>query len=205
MIVFSKDSESFGLTALVMIILIITSISYQITCLGNVLTLKSGKKVEGQIIEKTDEYIKIDFSGIPLTYYMDQIENIGPSRSKLKDALDENSTGAKLIKIYNSHLEAIYRGNWPEIKKFLSAGRIRELEQISHQTGGLMGILRILRDISPRNIKNIKENISFDRVTLTGIGQNINGELVETSINFTNKYGQWKIGAVISQRIDLVE
>ena len=38
--------------------------------------LKSGKTVEGKLIEKTDKYIKIDFQGVPLTYFFDEIESI---------------------------------------------------------------------------------------------------------------------------------
>ncbi|MFA7115273.1 MAG: hypothetical protein WC214_07445, partial [Candidatus Omnitrophota bacterium] len=38
--------------------------------------LKSGENIQNKIIEKTDKYIKIDFSGIPLTYYWDDIESI---------------------------------------------------------------------------------------------------------------------------------
>ena len=38
--------------------------------------LKSGKQVEGMIIEKADDYIKIDISGTPVTYDIDEIERI---------------------------------------------------------------------------------------------------------------------------------
>ena len=38
--------------------------------------LKSGKTVEGKLIEKTDKYIKMDFQGVPLTYFLDEIESI---------------------------------------------------------------------------------------------------------------------------------
>ena len=38
--------------------------------------LKSGKTIEGKIIEKTGEYIKIDFYGVALTYWFDEIESI---------------------------------------------------------------------------------------------------------------------------------
>ncbi len=37
------------------------------------IVLKSGKTVEGKLIEKTDEYIKIDFQGVPLTYFKEEI------------------------------------------------------------------------------------------------------------------------------------
>lgn len=38
--------------------------------------LKSGKTVEGKLIEKTDKYIKIDFAGVPLTYFFDEITSV---------------------------------------------------------------------------------------------------------------------------------
>ena len=38
--------------------------------------LKSGKSVEGKLLEKTGKYIKIDFQGVPLTYFFDEIESI---------------------------------------------------------------------------------------------------------------------------------
>ncbi len=40
------------------------------------LTLKSGKIVEGKIVEKSDNFIKIEIEGIPLTYYLDQLDLI---------------------------------------------------------------------------------------------------------------------------------
>lgn len=40
------------------------------------LLLKSGKTVEGKIIEKNDKCVKVDISGLPVTYYLDQIESI---------------------------------------------------------------------------------------------------------------------------------
>ncbi|MDP2922181.1 MAG: caspase family protein [Candidatus Omnitrophota bacterium] len=46
------------------------------TVLAETIALKSGAEVEGKIIEKTDTYIKIDFQGVILTYFTDEIENI---------------------------------------------------------------------------------------------------------------------------------
>ncbi|MBN2121193.1 MAG: hypothetical protein JW734_09110 [Candidatus Omnitrophica bacterium] len=45
--------------------------------------LKSGKSVEGELLERTDEYIKIDFSGVKLTYWMDEVERIQLSDGKV--------------------------------------------------------------------------------------------------------------------------
>ncbi|MFA5271475.1 MAG: transglutaminase domain-containing protein [Candidatus Omnitrophota bacterium] len=49
--------------------------------------LKSGKIVEGKIIEKTKEYIKLDVEGVTLTYYSDQI-----AKDNLEDPSSQNSS-----------------------------------------------------------------------------------------------------------------
>ena len=62
--------------------------------------LKSGKKIEGKIIERTEEYLKVDFQGVPLTYYLGEIENVDgekvvlPSRANnhIQDAISEEQT-----------------------------------------------------------------------------------------------------------------
>jgi len=43
---------------------------------GEVVTFKSGKTIEGRIVEKTEKYVKIDIFGVPVTYYFDDIESI---------------------------------------------------------------------------------------------------------------------------------
>ncbi len=40
------------------------------------ITLKSGRKIEGQIIEKSDEWVKVDTNGVKLTYFLDEVDNI---------------------------------------------------------------------------------------------------------------------------------
>ncbi len=38
--------------------------------------LKSGRVIEGRITEQTDDYIRVDFRGVSITYYLDEIESI---------------------------------------------------------------------------------------------------------------------------------
>ena len=45
-------------------------------CLADTIILKSGKTVEGKIVERTDTSIKVDIGGVALTYWMDQIQTI---------------------------------------------------------------------------------------------------------------------------------
>lgn len=56
--------------------LFLISLSFLSFVFAETIVLKSGKKVEGKKIEQTDDYIRIDFYGVPLTYYFDEIESI---------------------------------------------------------------------------------------------------------------------------------
>ena len=38
--------------------------------------LKSGQKVEGKIVEQTDKYVKLEFQGVELIFYSDEISSI---------------------------------------------------------------------------------------------------------------------------------
>ena len=51
--------------------LFLSSLSY-----ADTIILKSGKTIEGEIIEKTDEYIKLEFDGMPVTYFLDDVDSI---------------------------------------------------------------------------------------------------------------------------------
>lgn len=45
-------------------------------CFAETIKLKSGKTVEGKIIEQTDKYIRTELYGIMITFYLDDIESI---------------------------------------------------------------------------------------------------------------------------------
>lgn len=47
-----------------------------VSIFAETVVLKSGKTVEGKLIEKTDKYVKIDFQGVPVTYFVDEIEKV---------------------------------------------------------------------------------------------------------------------------------
>jgi len=46
------------------------------TAFADTVYLKNGRSVSGEIIERTDEYIKLDFDGTSLTYWTDEIETV---------------------------------------------------------------------------------------------------------------------------------
>jgi len=67
---------------------------------NEVLILKNGLKVEGKIIERTDEYIKINFQGSEIRYYMDEIEFIEKTIPAIivKDEKEKQKLKQKLMK-----------------------------------------------------------------------------------------------------------
>lgn len=58
------------------ILVLIICLYFPVLTFAETIVLKSGKTVEGKLIEKTDKYIKIDFDGVPLTYFLDEVETI---------------------------------------------------------------------------------------------------------------------------------
>ena len=70
--------------------------------------LKSGQKLEGKIIEKTDKYVKMDMGvGVPITYYTDEIASISVVNppSEIKSG-NENQVQNAGVSQYISDLES---------------------------------------------------------------------------------------------------
>ena len=63
--------------------------------LASQVTLKSGQKIEGKIVEQTDKYVKIDSGiGTAITYYTDEIDSLDGQKIKQTKDLSENNTNA---------------------------------------------------------------------------------------------------------------
>lgn len=60
----------------VIIILTVSFLLFTPSIFAEMIVLKSGKTVEGKILERADKNIKVDIAGIPITYYLDEIESI---------------------------------------------------------------------------------------------------------------------------------
>lgn len=44
------------------------------------ITLKSGRKIEGKIVERSAEWVKVDTNGVKLTYFLDEVNDINGER-----------------------------------------------------------------------------------------------------------------------------
>ncbi|MDD5194210.1 MAG: tetratricopeptide repeat protein [Candidatus Omnitrophica bacterium] len=111
------------------LLLLIVSLSFILPCFSETIKLKSVKIVEAKIIEKTDSYVKVDIAGIPITYYLDEIESIdGVLQSKKNEeillpqtaSIDLSSSGINTEKI-NALLEHLGypEQSWPDIEREL--------------------------------------------------------------------------------------
>ncbi|MDP2924541.1 MAG: hypothetical protein Q8O30_12640 [Candidatus Omnitrophota bacterium] len=130
---------------------------------AEIIILKSGKTVEGKIIEKTDKSIKIYIEGIPITYYFDEIDSIDGNKIKLllpiETANNKNEISPVSQKKEMSLKEtsspgqikdAISRENWINSKSI--ADYLQQLRQITlevQQKG--MPIMQKLEDKSKLN------------------------------------------------------
>ena len=51
-------------------------VSFSVSSYAATVVLKSGETIKGKILQRSDTYIKVDFYGVPLTYYFDEILSI---------------------------------------------------------------------------------------------------------------------------------
>ncbi len=99
--------------------LLFIGLSFPFSAFAETIVLKSGKKVEGKIIEKTDKYIKVDFDGVPLTYFFDMIERIEGEQKPVPkntstDGTKLQSFNEQAVVMSNNGLMLIKEGKWDE-------------------------------------------------------------------------------------------
>jgi len=77
------------------IFIIICILMFSVPAFAETIHLDSGKIVEGNIVERTDDYIKIDAGGVSVTYYLDEIVSIDSQDSEdaNANASDEEDLG----------------------------------------------------------------------------------------------------------------
>ena len=67
------------------------------------LILKSGKIVDGKVIEETDDSIRIEYEGIALTYYLDEIEKI--QLQEISEQAESDSDNMETVKNSNDRID----------------------------------------------------------------------------------------------------
>jgi len=86
--------------------------------------LKNSKTVEGNIVEKTDKYIKLDVLGVAVTYYLDNIESIDG-----KNITPAVAEGEPEVKKETSNIKEKINFEPQPAKKNLSLGEVKEAQE----------------------------------------------------------------------------
>jgi tetratricopeptide (TPR) repeat protein len=80
--------------------------------------LKNGEKVEGKIIERTDNYIKIDFAGVALPFWLDEIEKVESDGKALFTSDQKKDTAPtqadKAEAYFKRGTDYLIEGRWQE-------------------------------------------------------------------------------------------
>ena len=99
--------------------LVLAALCFSTFIFAETIILKSGEKREGKIIERTDKYIKIDFYGVPVLYYFEDIERIeGEISTKQIEGGSYNEEQIKSIII--DYYNAFDNKNLLKLKTFFS-------------------------------------------------------------------------------------
>ena len=115
---------------------LVSSISYAQT----IISLKSGRKIEGKLVEKTDSYIRIEYEGIPLTYWIEDIES-----------MEEIDNEIDLKEGYNKARKYGAQGGFEKAKKEFE--RILQNTSIEEQLhNDALGWLEVLGDVEDNRI-----------------------------------------------------
>lgn len=64
---------------------------------SDTLELKNGTIVEGEIVERGDDFIRMNINGVRITYYNDEIENVQEASSTQKDMEEPRLTPMQIL------------------------------------------------------------------------------------------------------------
>lgn len=160
--------------------------------------LKSGKVIEGKIVEQTTDYIKVDSgSGVNLTYYLDDVEQMGGDSKKKNEsnitmvithlgepsmpvvpAMSQGEDGTNLNNIlkFNDSLQSfVDKLNKSQIKQTFFQNR----QEIAERITDIDGITLNTKGIVPDGV--VKEYDGQGKVRSEGFFEN------------NNPVGLWKI------------
>ena len=92
--------------------------------------LKNGQVIEGKIIEKTNQYLKIEINGVVFTYYPEDLEQIAAVSSSEKQPL---SAFDQILSTFDQAIALMENGKFTEAREVLdsfNSGRPEEKEAI---------------------------------------------------------------------------
>lgn len=139
------------------------------------LHLKSGEKIEGDVIERTDDYVKINLEGVELTYWSDQI---GKLELDSKDSLSlakkqKPAEGAPLSPSENEAADKVSQ---------VSPSQISSEEPVIPQKTSVQETVTVVEDTVTDNAGKIipgGSSISIEKQEVTA-GNSVIGDSLDT-------------------------
>jgi acetyl esterase/lipase len=129
----------------------LTFLFTSISLFAETLILKSGRTIEGKILEKNDATVKIDVAGVILSYYSDEIEkisqesddkiNIKIQGSKAPAGLSQNPSQSPLknVQIGISADYLLYDGQKVRVDVYNPGGDTSPVVIVLHGSAGIEG------------------------------------------------------------------
>ena len=149
---------------------------------ADVVRLKSGKVVTGEIVEKTADYVKMKVEGLDLTYWTDEIEQVQTdAEKKLAEAMTPSD-------VYGFYAAALQKQDWAEMKKYLTRENIKEKEGQGKDGPSFSKMKKFIG----KDTRIAKEVTMEDGVKLIVVGQTSEGRVKEW-VYLKKEDGVWKI------------
>ncbi|MCK5214845.1 MAG: hypothetical protein KAR05_05780, partial [Candidatus Omnitrophica bacterium] len=158
--------------------------------------LKSGQKVEGELIEETADYIRMNVAGVELAFYKDEIKGReekkpvpeAPIKTEVQ-AVDHKAAPALSVKkVYAAYQVAVQSSDIKGLRKYVFSQAIAELDDVENAAM----VLNLMKKMSPENVKIIDEKVDGETATLTATAEGMFGSS-RGVISFVKEEGAWKL------------
>jgi hypothetical protein len=162
--------------------------------------LNSGQKVEGDLVEETAAYIRLDVSGVELTFYKDEIKGAedgdraktpkAPVQTKeeIPSAGNDLERALTLKETYAAYQRAVQSSDIEALRQYVSSESMAELDAMENADTAL----NLMKQLSPKNVQLGEEKIDGDTAMLTAGAEGIFGA-TKGIISFIKEDGLWKI------------
>jgi hypothetical protein len=134
---------------------------------SDTLLLKSGKSVEGKIIEETDTYVTIEYASIPLKYWKDEVQKITKSSSAAQpitsQPTSQPSSRAGTVKIVDITIKEDPKEEIAAFARMLEEKRIEAGSALSEVKSKIEGDITRDGRISDTNRQFFRESLEIAR------------------------------------------
>lgn len=150
-------------------------------CFAETLKLKNGRTVEGKIIEKTDEYVLFEVSGVAIKYYADEIENTAEIGLTMPQDDSAGKTGREIYTITKIAGKQIFKDEiWRYSFEYPADWQILPKDKT------LEGFNVALRPQVSEDLPEVTVNIQRGRISDTYLRDDLTPEkLLESLIKFS--------------------